>query len=147
MRPGPPTLAPALALRLRLGDSAVTRRRRSRSGRRLGRGRRSRDEHLLGLLLRLGDGPGRPAQDDVLLGSRPALELVAPFHQDGEERRRDEERRDRAQADADEESEGEVLQRRPAEEQQSEMFAIVANFARGISGMFSRTRSKTMIVS
>ena len=30
---------------------------------------------------------------------------------------------------------------------QSEMFAIVANFARGISGMFSRIRSKTMIVS
>jgi len=29
----------------------------------------------------------------------------------------------------------------------SETFAIVANFARGISGMFSRTRSKTMIVS
>ena len=30
---------------------------------------------------------------------------------------------------------------------QSETFAIVANFAFGISGMFSRTRSKTMIVS
>ena len=73
----------------------------------------------------------------------------------------------RAEADADEDREREVLQRRAAEDEQrgdrqqrdqrravdrrsvshTETFAIGANVARGISCMFSRTRSKTMIVS
>ena len=103
-----------------------------------------------------------------LRAADPALVLGLALLQHRQERRGDEDRRVRAGGDADEQREREVLQRGAAEEaaatatgssvmnvvaserrivSQSETFAIVANVEPRISGMFSRMRSKMMIVS
>jgi hypothetical protein len=146
------------ALALRRSGRALTAGDRDElgHGRGLGRGR------LLGLLerhLRL-----LPA--DLAVDVLPARVLRLALLPDREQRGRDEDRRVGAGADPNEESEREVLERLTAEEEerrdgsvmnvvarerrmtsQSETFVIVANDARRISGMFSRMRSKMMMVS
>ena len=95
----------------------------------------------------------------------PPCKLGLPLLEHGDERCCEEDRRVRAEADADEQCEGEVLERVAAEEvegcyrgrvmkvvasergSKSEMFPITRNDARRISGTFSRIRSKMMIVS
>src|SRR5262245_24056700 len=109
MWPRAPALAPPLALRLGAGDRPFDRGNRRELRRRLGSGR------LLG-----GD------EDRLLLrlGHRLPVEVAAPrplgvaFHQAREQRRCDEGRADGAHDDSDHDREGEVLERRAAEEEQ-----------------------------
>ena len=98
------------------------RRRRPRAGATTARARARTAPRVLGtleaeLLGRFGRNAADALRDDVLVRSPP--EVGVALHQHGQERRRDEERRDGAEADADEEREREVLQRVAAEEQEA----------------------------
>jgi hypothetical protein len=111
MRFRAPALAPCLAPRSGGVRAAV-------HGRRLALGSGG---SLLGRRRLLGDGPPvRLLADRIELllepGILPALELGLPLLEDGEEGRRDEDRGEGARADADQQREGELLQRVAAEE-------------------------------